>query len=196
MAAGVALAKTAGLGTSPIASIPNVLSFIFNHSIGQFTILYMILLITLEALVLRHDFSWRNLVQLIPAIFFGFFIDGFVQIFQHLSMPNYGVQVLYTCVSIPILAFGVFLEVHSQSIIMPGEGIVAAITFVFDREFPKVKVKVDTTMVIVAVILALAVLHRLTGVREGTVLSALVTGRILDFYNLKFDHLTKWLATL
>lgn len=62
MADSVALAKIALLGTSPISSIPNVLSELTPLTIGEWTMVYMFLLIFLEWLVLRHYFSWGNVI--------------------------------------------------------------------------------------------------------------------------------------
>lgn len=81
MSASVALSKIALLGTSPISSVPNVLSEITTLTIGQWTIVYMILLIGLEAVALGRRFSWINVIQLIPSLFFGIMIDWFVQFF-------------------------------------------------------------------------------------------------------------------
>lgn len=70
MSASVALSKIALLGTSPISSIPNVLSELTPLTIGQWTILFMIVLIGLEWIALRQYFSWLNVIQIIPSLFF------------------------------------------------------------------------------------------------------------------------------
>jgi uncharacterized membrane protein YczE len=53
MALSVALGKLSNLGTSPISSVPNVLSIITPLTIGQTTIYFMLSLIALEALILK-----------------------------------------------------------------------------------------------------------------------------------------------
>ncbi|WP_225423532.1 hypothetical protein [Levilactobacillus suantsaii] len=60
MAASVELAKLAGLGTSPISSIPNVGSLLTPLTIGQVTIIFMVVLIALEWAILRREFGWGN----------------------------------------------------------------------------------------------------------------------------------------
>ena len=54
---GVALVTKASLGTSPISSIPYVLSLNFSASLGMFTILFSLLLIALQLILLRKQFS-------------------------------------------------------------------------------------------------------------------------------------------
>ncbi|KRM78231.1 integral membrane protein [Lapidilactobacillus dextrinicus DSM 20335] len=193
MAASVALAKIALLGTSPISSIPNVLSGLTRLSIGQWTIFYMFLLVSLEWLVLRRYFGWSNVIQLIPSIFFGTMIDWFVQLFKFIKPTGYWLQLGLTLISIVLLAIGVFFEVNSQTLMMAGEGIAAAIAFRRDRPFAKTKVRVDMAMVLGAVLISLIFSRQLIGVREGTILSALLSGRIVGYIEERFPQLTAWL---
>lgn len=168
MAIAVALAKLASLGTSPISSIPNVVSLMTPLTIGQVTILFMIVLILLEAAFLRHEFSPWAWLQLIPSVIFGVLIDTFTHWLNWLPLQHYGAQLLATLLSIVILAWGVFFEVNSKTIVMAGEGIAGAVAVATHREFPRAKVWCDGAMVVVAIILALFGLHGLVGVREGT----------------------------
>lgn len=194
MSAGVGLSRLAQLGTSPISSIPNVTSMITGFTLGQLTIVFMIVLIILEAIILRSQFSWQNVLQLIPGIIFGFFIDAFVKIFSFLPMTTYWWQLFFTAISILLLSFGVYLEVNSQAIIMSGEGITTAISIVTHIPFPKIKVRQDITMMVIAAILALVFRHSLSGIREGTVITAILTGRFVDYYTNKFHRFTSWMA--
>lgn len=181
MSIGVAISKLASLGTSPIASIPNVLSFLSPLQIGQASLIFLVLLVFLEAVVLRQFFSWKNLVQLIPAALFSLGIDFFVRFLRFLTPHFYWEQLLMTLISVFILALGVFFEVNSQLFVMPGEGISLAIAFMKNRAFSKIKIIVDTCMVIIAISLALSVTHQLVGVREGTIIAAILTGHCVSF---------------
>ncbi|KRM11908.1 DUF6198 family protein [Paucilactobacillus suebicus] len=192
MGASVALAKIALLGTSPISSVPNVLSEVSNLTIGQWTIIFNFLLVVLEWIVLRHNFTFLNVVQLLPSMLFGALIDWFVKLFSFIKLPNYGVQIGLTLLSIVLLATGVFFEVNSRTIMMAGEGISFAFAYVLRIAFSRMKVRSDITMVIGAVIIGLLFSHQLIGVREGTVLSALLSGRIVGFIELHMPRLTHW----
>lgn len=180
MAAGVALSKIADLGTSPIASIPNVLSFIFPYPIGTLTIFFMVFLVCLEPIFLKVKFSYLNLLQLIPGSFFGIFINFFMYLFSDINPTTYFYKLVLTFLSIFILAIGVFFEVSSDSIVLPGEGLAIAASTGLNIPFSKVKIYVDSSMVIAAFIIALLVFHSLTGIREGTILSALLVGKTVS----------------
>ena len=56
-ALGVSLITKASLGTSPISSIPYVLSLNFKFTLGNFTIFFSIFLILLQILILRKNFK-------------------------------------------------------------------------------------------------------------------------------------------
>lgn len=183
MAAGVSLSKIAGLGTSPIASIPNVLSLIFPISIGTLTILFMIVIVAIEPLFLRRDFSLLNLLQIIPGCLFGFFIDLFMQIFSFVSAQSYLIKLVLTLLSVVILAFGVYLEISSHSIVLPGEGLAKATSLGLKKPFSSTKIWVDSGMVLIALPISLIVFHSLTGIREGTILAALLVGKIVALFN-------------
>lgn len=193
MSAGVALSKLSLLGTSPISSIPNVLSNITGASIGQITIIFMFVLVFLEAVVLRREFSWRNLLQLIPGCLFGWFIDNFVTLFQHLPNQTYIAQLILVFVGTILLAFGVFLEVNSHAIIMPGEGLPNAIALIHQLKFAKVKVYNDFTLIAISLILALTFTHSLAGVREGTLIAAFLTGRFVNFFTEHAPNFVEWM---
>ena len=54
---GVSLITKASLGTSPISSIPYVLSLSFPFTLGNFTIFFSVFLILLQFLILRKNFN-------------------------------------------------------------------------------------------------------------------------------------------
>ena len=54
----------ASLGTSPISSIPYVLSLNFPFTLGNFTIIFSLLLIALQILILRKNFKIENILQI------------------------------------------------------------------------------------------------------------------------------------
>ncbi|WEV36901.1 DUF6198 family protein [Lactobacillus sp. ESL0677] len=182
MAIGVSLSKLAALGTSPIASIPNVVSYLLPVSIGNLTIIFMIILVLLEALFLRRDFSTLNLLQIIPGSCFGFLIDFFMKVFSFVKPHNYLEQISLTILSIVILAIGVFLEISSSSIILPGEGLARAMAWSLKKKFAVTKVIVDFSMVVIALAIALIYFHSLVGIREGTIISALCVGPLVKLF--------------
>ena len=73
-----------------------------------------------------------------------------------------------------ILGFGVYIEVLADVVMLPGESFVRAIVQTLNREFGSTKVCFDVSMAVIAAVLSFVLAHRLDGVREGTVIAALL----------------------
>ena len=104
-ALGVSLITKASLGTSPISSIPYVLSLNFKFTLGNFTIFFSIFLILLQILILRKNFKLENILQIPVSIAFGYFIDLTMYLFFWVDPKNYLVKVIALLVGCAILGF-------------------------------------------------------------------------------------------
>ena len=68
---GVAIVTKADLGTSPISSIPYVLSLRYPLTLGEFTIIFSIVLIILQLIIIRKDFKTEYIFQVPVSVEFG-----------------------------------------------------------------------------------------------------------------------------
>lgn len=191
MAFGVALSVKANLGISPISCIPYVYSFKLPFTLGELTILFNILLIFLQMIVLRKNYRLVQLVQLPVVFVLGLFIDLTMYMVSDLYVSNYVGQLFLCLLSCVVIAFGVFLEVKANIIYLPGEGLAMAISDTFEKEFGKAKIGVDISMVIVGIMSSFIFLHQLQGIREGTIVAAILVGFIVKFFNKKLPSAVK-----
>lgn len=173
---GVSLITKASLGTSPISSIPYVLSLHLPFTLGQFTIFFSLLLIVLQLLILRRNFKAEHLLQIPISVLFGYFIDLTMALLRSLAPGSYGVSLLFLLLGCAVLGFGVYTEVLANVAMLPGESFVRAVSSTWKTEFGTTKVVFDVSMTVLAVFLSLLFSHRLAGVREGTILAALLVG--------------------
>lgn len=173
---GVSLITKANLGTSPISSIPYVLSLNFPLTLGNFTIIFSILLIMLQLFILRKNFKLEHLLQIPISILFGYFIDLTMLLFSFVNPTAYIAKLIYLLIGCVILGFGVYMEVLADVAMLPGESFVRAIVQTWHREFGSTKVCFDVSMAVIAAALSFILAHRLDGVREGTVIAALLVG--------------------
>ena len=184
MALGVALSTRATLGTSPIASVPYVLSLATPLTIGQITIVMHCVFIALQILLLRKRYKLFNLFQLGMAVLFGTFTDLMMAVVSVLPDPgNYLWQWIYCAAGIVALAMGVFLLVKARVLQLAGEGLVSAVSEVTGWEFAKIKIVFDSTLAVLAIALSLVFLGDIRGVREGTVAAAILVGLIVRVYD-------------
>ena len=186
---GVSFITKANLGTSPISSIPYVLSLGFPLTLGNFTIIFNVLLVLLQICILGKNFKKVDLLQIIVAILFGYFIDWTMLLLGWLHPEAYPVKVIFLLVGCLILALGVYFEVFAGVIMLPGESFVQAITIRWKTDFGNTKVCFDASMTIIAIIISLVLFHGLKGVREGTVIAALVVGIIAKAYGRLFQRI-------
>lgn len=101
------------------------------------------------------------------------------------------VALLIGCV---ILAVGIALEVKANAAMMAGEYFVKVITKRFHGEFGYVKLGFDVTLVAIACLLSLIFMSGIYGVREGTVVAALIVGPIVHFVSPYYNFLDKWIT--
>lgn len=190
---GVSLVTKAELGTSPISSIPYVLSLGYSPTLGQFTIYFSLFLILLQILILKKDFKKSHLLQIPVSVAFGYFIDATMNMLNWLHPEAYLLKCISLLAGCVILAFGVYLEVVANVVMLPGESFVKAVTIRFDTEFGITKVCFDASMAVVAVISSALMFHTLNGVREGTVVAALIVGLIARFFGEQLSGFSEWL---
>ena len=179
MAFGVAFSIKASLGTSPISSVPYVISLFTPLTVGTATITMHCVFILLQILILRKNYHPIQLMQLPVAFFFGYLTDFGVWAVQGITCNTYWQQWIVCLIGILLVAVGVSFEVKAGVVVLAGEGVVLAICKVLPKvKFGYMKVGFDVTLVVIACVLSIVFTGRLQGVREGTVAAALLVGLI------------------
>lgn len=179
---GVSLITKANLGTSPISAIPYVLSLNCPFTLGQFTIAFSLFLILLQLFILRRNFKAEHLLQIPISVAFGYFIDLTMVMLGFVAPGSYPVKLVALLIGCVILGFGVYLEVIADVAMLPGESFVRAVTQTWKTDFGTTKVCFDVSMTVIAAITSLVLAHTLYGVREGTVIAALLVGFIARLF--------------
>ena len=186
---GVSLITKANLGTSPISSIPYVLSLNFPFTLGNFTIFFSIFLIVLQLIILRKNFKLEHILQIPVSIIFGYFIDLTMILFSWVNPEAYIMKIVYLLIGCLILGIGVYMEVLADVVMLPGESFVRAIVLTWKTNFGTTKICFDVSMSVIAAVLSFVFAGRLDGVREGTVIAALLVGFIARLIGKKLAFL-------
>ena len=186
---GVSLITKANLGTSPISSIPYVLSLNFPFTLGNFTIFFSIFLIVLQLIILRKNFKLEHILQIPVSIIFGYFIDLTMILFSWVNPEAYIMKIVYLLIGCLILGVGVYMEVLADVVMLPGESFVRAIVLTWKTNFGITKICFDVSMSVIAAVLSFIFAGRLAGVREGTVIAALLVGFIARLIGKKLVFL-------
>ena len=186
---GVSLITKANLGTSPISSIPYVLSLNFPFTLGNFTIFFSVFLIALQLIILRKNFKLEHILQIPVSIIFGYFIDLTMILFFWVNPEAYIMKIVYLLMGCLILGVGVYMEVLADVVMLPGESFVRAIVLTWKTNFGTTKICFDVSMSVIAAVLSFVFAGRLDGVREGTVIAALLVGFIARLIGKKLAFL-------
>ena len=187
---GIALITKAALGTSPISSVAYVLSLALPLTIGQFTFIMNMVFIALQPVLLRREYRPIQVLQIAVNVVFSAFLDVSMGMLSWLDPTTLPAQLAALLVGCAILGVGVAVEVAPDVLMVPGEGLVRAIYIVVSRRFGSarfgtIKNLFDISLMLIAVVLSLAFFGYLNGIGVGTVIAALLVGRIVNLTN---DH--------
>ena len=192
---GVSFITKAGLGTSPITSIPYTLSLGFTPTVGMFTLVFNIFLVILQVILLRRNFQLQSLLQLPIIALFSFFIDLTMSLLGFMQPETYAMKVVSLIVGCLILGFGVFMEMVANVAMLPGEATVRAVSDVFSTDFGKTKIAFDSSMTVIAAILSFIMFKHRDGVREGTIVAAILVGFIARLFKKYIGGIEKILIS-
>lgn len=184
----------ASLGTPPISSIPYSLSLIFpSLSLGNFTIIYSLLLVFLQLVILGKQADKVSLgLQVVISFVFGYFIDFGMMLLGDFSPEIYWERIVCVLIGCFGLAFGVYLQIVADFTMVPGDGFAYALSVRIKRKpYRVVRVCSDVSMIVIAAIIGYIGMGTTGGVREGTVICALLIGTIAGVYFSKLAWLTK-----
>ena len=182
LAFGVAISVNSNLGVSPVNSLPYVVSQILNVRMGSCVTVIFCFYIFLQVCILGREFHPVNLLQIVFSTIFGYFVDFAKGVLGDFSIPTYPGRLVMLLASIVLIALGVLLYMEVQLVPMPMEGLTASIAKKLGKPFPAMKTVVDCTVVLTGIVLCFVCFGRLDGIREGTILTAMVTGKLIALF--------------
>ena len=187
MTIGVALSVKSDLGVSPVSSIPYTITCVFGMEMGNATILFHIVLVGVQIALLRKNFVWINLLQVIVGVIFGKFTTLCNNLAALLpDTQNLAIRFAMLLLSTVVVAIGIFFYLPANIMPLAGEGVMQAISDVTGFEFSRVKIGFDVTMVVISLITCLIALHSPGSVGIGTVIAAVLVGVVLGILNRHF----------
>ncbi len=192
---GVAFVTNANLGTSPIASIPYSLSMIITSlSLGTWVIIFNLGLIVVQTAIQRKEADkFQLFLEVIIAFFFGYGIDLSMLCLRAFHPISYLSKLIFLVIGCCIIALGAYLEVIADVVMLPGDAFVRAVAKAVHKEYGQTRMISDISMSVIAGAICLIFLHKLSGVREGTILSALLVGNLVKIYSKLLRNLAEQL---
>ena len=183
---GVALSTQAGLGATPISSVPWVLTFVTPLSYGTLTLIINVFLVLAQVAILRRRFSLFQFLQIPATALFGLCIDLGMWLSRPFVTEVYVFQVAMLVVGAAVLAVGILLQVRSDFLCIPGDALVKVASREFGLPLSRLKITLDGSLTLVALVTSALSLGRIEGVREGTILSVFLGGTFIGLFSKVF----------
>lgn len=220
LAFGITMNTKAGLGVSPLISVPFSIATIWNLNFGDITFLsyvaYLIIEFALRILrakgiaglplphgqKLAHGLIMDALqlpMSLIFTRFLNIFNDNLPNLVTDCTGSFWGTltgRVIYLIVAIVLTGIGAALSINMRIIPNPGDGLVLNISDFSGKSVGLTKNAVDLTSVLITLCISFIAVHRLVGVGLGTVLCVLGVGRVIAAFNHFFQKKVLSLAGL
>ena len=183
---GVALSTQAGLGATPISSVPWVLTFVTPLSYGTLTLIINIFFVLAQVAILRRRFPIFQFLQIPATALFGLCIDLGMWLARPFVTEVYVFQVAMLVVGAAVLAVGILLQVRSDFLCIPGDALVKVASREFGLPLSRLKITLDGSLTLVALVTSALSLGRIEGVREGTILSVFLGGTFIGLFSKVF----------
>lgn len=190
---GVALSTKAALGTSPVASVPYCISLLNDtFRFGGWLNLWSLLQIIITVALLRSKCNPLEIViQTVLAFVYGYLTNFSCALITWIQPKSYLVQFVVMLAGCLVLALGIWIQYMGGVAMLPGEAMNRAISQVTGFRYENVKIFFDVFYIIIAAVICLVFFRELKGVREGSIIAAVLVGPIIKFFNRMYGKFKK-----
>lgn len=192
LAAGITLNTKSLLGGSPVTTLPYIASELTGISLGTASFISYCVMLVLQAVLLGKNFKPIQLLQIVVSVITSYFIE----IFDKLMPAAEGIilQGVFLVLAVVLIAIGASLMIAMQLISNPADALADVIGLVTKKGFGFGKNLLDALHIIIALAIGFFTGHPLLGIGVGTVVSMILTGRVIALvhpYSEKwFKHIT------
>jgi len=193
MAVGLTLNTKTRLGVGSVASIPYSGSLVWGLDYGVLTFAVYMIAILLQLLLKKENRHWRICLQLPFSVVFSALLTAFGRFFQ-LSPEAMWQRILLLLAAIGFTAFGLLLMVDMRLITNPADALADTVGSLMKRDVGFGKNVIDAVSVAIACVIGLVAEGRIVGVGLGTVVTMLLTGRLVSLFRVLFEKKIQTLA--
>ncbi|KQV41445.1 MULTISPECIES: DUF6198 family protein [unclassified Rhizobium] len=180
---GVSLAIRAGVGISPQSSLTRTMTLVYPPlSQGTYNFMLELIMLGLTYLVLPKDFTLKNFASLIPAFVLAVCLDLNLKLTEFIQLDVYYYKVALLAIGDAALAFGLFLMIRANLVLMPIDMFVNTIFKRTGWKWGNIKTAFDCTLLVTAALIGLGFLGEIKFIREGTILNAILVGQYIRLY--------------
>lgn len=180
---GVSLAIRAGIGISPQSSLTRTMTLVYPElTQGTYNFILELVMLALTFLVLPKDFKLVNFASLIPAFVLAVFLDLNLMATEFIKLDDYAAKVALLVFADAALAYGVFLMIRANLVLMPVDMFVNTLFKRTGLKWGNIKTGFDCTLLATSALVGLAYLGEVKFIREGTIINAILVGQYIRLY--------------
>ena len=188
LALGAVLLKKAALGMTPILSIPSAVSAVTPLTLGTATMLFHVIC-WIGILLIQRKLDFKTLLIIPLAVVFGWIVDGYMLLLNFEAAALW-VRVMLNLCGIALTALGIVIIVGCQGLLPAPDALLRTVSSRLNVPLSRVKMAGDAVWVALAILIDLIFSRRLfLSVGAGTVLSVLLTGRLVGVFGTHFPWL-------
>lgn len=188
MALGIVLIKKANAGVSPVSVIPSALANLFpSLTFGNTTILFQLFCFVLILLVQRRV-DWKTLLIVPLSVVFGYIIDLYMFLLP-LDGLSLWLRYVVCLLGIVATALGIVTIVGADLMLPAPDALMRSVSATYKKPLSKVKFAGDALWTVLAIAIELVFCGRVLSVWIGTVLSVLLTGKLVGVFSKKLAWL-------
>lgn len=185
LAAGIILNTKSTLGVGAINTLPYSAAYIFDVSLGTTTTVLYFLFIGFQCVMARKA-DITAFLQLPFSFLFGLVLNVYDAVLN-LNPMSLGAKFFVLAAAILLTSLGTFLMTVGNLILNPPDGFVRTLSDFSGKTLGLVRNIFDISMVIISGILSFVLCGKTVGIGIGTLLSALLIGRFISFFQRLFS---------
>lgn len=193
LALGGVLAIKSNLGASPVSSLPLSISKVSSISLGTAAAILFTIYVGMQIILLKRDFKMIQLLQIVFAILFGQ-IMNFFNLIININVDSFYIRIFICILSFFITSLGIVFTITADIVPVAPDGLSQAISKKSRIDFGKAKIYFDCVIVILSGSILLFNGKGLDGLGIGTILSALLVGRIVAYINKSLKHKIEYIC--
>lgn len=189
LAIGIILNTRTNMGVAAFTSSFYAMSRIFSLSLGTCSMILYLVLIVIQVILLRK-ITLQIILEIPFSLLFSLLTDFYNWLIPTTTLSLFSAGLLLL-VAIYLISLGVYFSVNCDLVVTPTDAIVQTISEVFKKDYSLIKNLFDCSMIVVSLSLCLVFQKPIYGIGLGTVVSAILLGRIISLHQHIFDNKMK-----
>ena len=177
LACGITMNTKTQLGVSPVISVAYSIAVLLGISFSVMTFLYYVFLILVQRLMLRKGFEKIQWLQLLASLITSAMIGFFDRVLP--TAESIPMRVFLLLLAIVLTGIGIILTVGADFVPNPADGTAHAISLWTGKSLGLSKNLLDLISIAVSLAIGLIFRGQILGVGAGTVVTMLLTGRVV-----------------